>query len=229
MQNKLPQFEPNQVLNSEHLNLMVEYLEEQTRLTRNHIMGNGIVSGLGVKRSGNTVTITEGVGVTSAGYLLIVQTNKLETGTEIIPKGTDYNKKRKFNPKFLLFPYKGDTSSTYNTYDLFNNLGDIWQLVETAVKDDIDPANVKMLTPAELDNKVVVLFLQIQVKELKSCEADNCMELGKQWNYSVIPLLMTKTDADTLLLNENKLIVQSPPGSPRHRLRNFQEVSTWMF
>lgn len=201
MQNTLPQFEPNQVLNSDHLNQVVLYLEEQGRLTRNHLLGNGIVSGLELKRSGNTeVTISEGVGVSSAGYLLMPQSDNFITaaGKRVIA----YNKKRKFEPKSLLFPYTGNSDDLSISYALFAGLGDIFQLVETAVADNIDPGNVTALAKAELDNNVVVLFLQLQVKELKSCEADSCMELGRQWNFSVVPLLLTKADADKLLQNE---------------------------
>lgn len=204
MQNKLPNFEANQVLSNEHLNQIVAYLEEQGRLTRNHLLGNGIVSGLEVRRTAATsLTITEGVGVSSAGYLMLPQSDNFQTdakGKRFIA----FNKRRKFEPKFLLFPYKDDLVNTFNAYDLFAGLGEVWQLVETAVPNNTDPTNVFLLTPADLNNNVVVLFLQIQVKELKSCEADSCMELGRQWTYSVVPLLMSKADADKLLQNENK-------------------------
>jgi hypothetical protein len=65
MQNKLPQFEANQVLSNVHLNQFIEYLEEQGRLTRNQLLGAGIVSGLDVKRdSATSISIYEGVAVT---------------------------------------------------------------------------------------------------------------------------------------------------------------------
>jgi len=220
MQNKLPNFEANQVLSNEHLNQIVAYLEEQGRLTRNHLLGNGIVSGLEVHRTGAaTVAISEGVGVSSAGYLMLQQSDNFladASGKRFIA----YNKRRRFEPRFLLFPYKNDLVNTFNAYDLFADLGEVWQLVETAVPNNTDPTNVFMLNAADLNNNVAVLFLQIQVKELKSCEADTCMELGRQWNYSVVPLLMSKADADKLLQNESKFNPAPTPGSDMDPLLN---------
>src|SRR5215203_4883247 len=101
----LPQFEANQVLSNAHLNQIVEYLEEQGRLTRNHLLGYGVVSGLEIKRTAATsISISEGVAVTSAGYLVVpdMQNAQLDAkGKRIL----QYNKKRNFNPQNLLFPY----------------------------------------------------------------------------------------------------------------------------
>lgn len=96
------------MLSNEHLNQIVAYLEEQGRLTRNHLLGNGIVSGLEVRRTAATsLAITEGVGVSSAGYLMLPQSDNFQTdakGKRFIA----FNKRRKFEPRFLLFPYKDD-------------------------------------------------------------------------------------------------------------------------
>lgn len=204
MQNKLPQFEANQVLSNVHLNQMIEYLEEQGRLTRNHLLGNGIVSGLDLKRESNTsLAIYEGVGVTSAGYLVVPDSANWQTDT----KGRrfiGYNRRRKFEPKNLLFPHKGDFQTLAGNYSLFDGTAsDIFQLIETSAPATTD-VNVKNLTADDLNNHIVILFLQIQVKELKSCEGDDCIDLGKEWSYTVIPLLVSKTDADKILQNENK-------------------------
>ena len=45
MQTSYPVFESGQVLTSRHLNDLVEYLDEQDRLTRNKLVGIGIVCG----------------------------------------------------------------------------------------------------------------------------------------------------------------------------------------
>src|SRR6478735_7981537 len=74
-----PEFVPDQVLTSDHLNELFEYLDEQERMTRANLLGVGIVCGLEVKTAGNTVTITKGVGVTSAGYLIRQETDKVYT------------------------------------------------------------------------------------------------------------------------------------------------------
>ena len=48
MQTSYPVFESGQVLTSKHLNDLVEFLEQPDRLTRNKLIGIGIVCGLEV-------------------------------------------------------------------------------------------------------------------------------------------------------------------------------------
>jgi len=73
-QNKYPVFEANQVLTSGHLNDIVNYLDEQERLTRANLIGIGITCGLKITFDKTTMTIhvSKGAGVTSKGYLVVV-------------------------------------------------------------------------------------------------------------------------------------------------------------
>ena len=68
-----PQFAPNQILTSNNLNQLYDYLGEQQRLTRTHLIGIGIVCGLeaSLNDEGTQLTISRGCGVTSAGHLII--------------------------------------------------------------------------------------------------------------------------------------------------------------
>lgn len=72
--NGYPIFAANQVLKYTDLNSLVAYLDQQTRLTRTHLIGIGIVCGL--EPSSNylpaaaKILISEGCGVTSEGYLI---------------------------------------------------------------------------------------------------------------------------------------------------------------
>ena len=67
-----PKFEPNQVLTSEQLNQLTAYFDKHDRLTRSKLIGVGIVCGFKVKfdRAPVKITITEGVGITTEGYLI---------------------------------------------------------------------------------------------------------------------------------------------------------------
>src|SRR5437660_11291192 len=65
-----PVFEADQVLRSDHLNNMFNYLDDQNRLTRRNLIGIGIVCGLDVFNDKETITITKGLGVTSLGYII---------------------------------------------------------------------------------------------------------------------------------------------------------------
>src|SRR5690242_1556683 len=65
-------FEADQVLTYNQLNSLTDYLSDQERLTRVALLGVGIVGGLRVARSGATVTVTKGLGITTDGDLLAV-------------------------------------------------------------------------------------------------------------------------------------------------------------
>ncbi len=80
MQTSYPVFESGQVLTSAHLNDLVEYLEPQDRLTRNKLIGIGIVCGLevGYEPDENHIRITGGCAVTSQGYLIVQKTCLLD-------------------------------------------------------------------------------------------------------------------------------------------------------
>src|SRR5678809_1361501 len=64
-------FEPDQVLTNDHLNEMFDYLDTQERLTRNKLIGIGIVCGLEINSQPSSINISKGCGVTSKGYLLV--------------------------------------------------------------------------------------------------------------------------------------------------------------
>ena len=67
-----PVFENGQVLTSEHLNDIVDYLEPQDRLTRSRLIGIGVVCGFrpAWRASAQTLTLSHGAAVTSEGYLI---------------------------------------------------------------------------------------------------------------------------------------------------------------
>src|SRR5271166_2684835 len=74
MFDRFPVFEANQVLTSGHLNDVFNYLDQQTRQTRTHLIGIGIVCGLDLKldtSAGTAVDLSKGCGVTSEGYLIV--------------------------------------------------------------------------------------------------------------------------------------------------------------
>ncbi|MBD2211450.1 hypothetical protein H6G27_16485 [Nostoc linckia FACHB-104] len=71
-----PIFMPNQVLTKDDLNLVVNYLDGQNRLTRAYLIGTGIVWGMDLSSTFDTkkaqIQISAGCGITSEGYLISV-------------------------------------------------------------------------------------------------------------------------------------------------------------
>ena len=63
-------FERDQVLTETQLNSVVEYLDDQSRLTRTQLLGIGIVGGLWPSLGKEQLVVSKGVGVTSDGDLI---------------------------------------------------------------------------------------------------------------------------------------------------------------
>lgn len=70
--NAYPHFMPNQLLKSSTLNGYFAFLDEQTRLSRVHFMGRGIVEGLGFSVTEDALTIQPGVALNKDGWLVQV-------------------------------------------------------------------------------------------------------------------------------------------------------------
>ncbi|MEM7105403.1 MAG: ribosomal protein L7/L12 [Bacteroidota bacterium] len=175
IKNILPKFEANQVLTSQHLNDLVEYLDQQERLTRSQLIGIGNVCGLRLeRRTSKSLTITKGCGITSEGRLIT------------LPE-VEYT-------HILSDPYEFPENVSY---DAFDGLGDMHLLLDSDVLPD-----ARALKATDLDNQVLVLFLECYEKELKNCEGEDCMEKGIEITYTIRPLLMSKNAARQLIQHE---------------------------
>lgn len=174
IQNTYPVFESNQVLTSAQLNSLVNYLDQQNRLTRAKLIGMGVVCGLQIdySKTNRTITISKGTGITSEGYL--INLGDCET--------VKYR------------PYKLPPGTIYEPFVGADNRQDInlWELLTSAADDGPD---VKTLdNETFLADKVVLLFIESFDKDLKSCLGKSCDELGKQRILTVRKLLISKTD-----------------------------------
>src|SRR5690606_7765484 len=170
-----PEFVPDQLLTSEHLNQLFGYLEEQGRLTRTNLIGLGIVCGLEVKTNaaGTALTITKGCGVTSEGYLVSV------------PEPT-YSSSKPFN------------AVQERIYDRFvdggkNQLFNIDELKQAAVEEGTTALNSSFLA-----DKVVLIFVEILEEGAKNCNPNSCDDKGINVTVTFKPLLVNKEDAKSL-------------------------------
>ena len=189
-----PEFVPDQLLTSEHLNQLFGYLEEQNRLTRTNLIGMGIVCGLevSINPERSQITISKGCGVTSEGYLATID----------------------------------ETNNTYTAYKEFNAVQELMydQFVDGSKNprfhiDELWPVSTETGTTAlnspagYLDDKVVLLFVEILKEGAKNCNPNSCDDKGIQVTVTVRPLLIKKTDADALAIAKsaiNKLAVNLP-------------------
>ncbi len=178
--NTYPVFESNQVLTSTQLNSLVNYLDQQNRLTRTRLIGMGVVCGLELSHDPATdeITISKGTGITSEGYLISMgECVTVKYREYTLPPGTIYE------------PFVDPNT---NVMDI-----SLWELL---TDDADDKAGVTPLdTPGDfLDNKVVLLFIESYDKDLKSCLGKSCDELGKERILTIRKLLISETDLETV-------------------------------
>ena len=175
-----PVFEANQVLSNAHLNDLFEYLDEQTRLTRSNLIGIGIACGLEVTfEAPGTVGLSKGCGVTSQGYL-IVEPDDLDLAfvrPYTLPVERGY-------PPFV--------ESGTNPAEQF----DLWELFP----DDDEPGAQPLATSGlVLDDKAVLLFLELRQDGLRNCSPNNCDDRGAEVTATVRRLLIDVTDLDKVI------------------------------
>ncbi|MCC6371441.1 MAG: hypothetical protein IT236_10595, partial [Bacteroidia bacterium] len=178
--NQLPVFEANQVLTSSQLNSMVDYLDQQNRITRVNLIGTGIACGLEVRKNATDteLTITKGMGITSNGYLISLGEDRPATKyrTYFLPQGTRY------------IPFE-------------NNSGVVDVTLYELLTEDVTifPSDTPVtLDSTFLSNKVVLLFLEVVDVDLQSCLGKACDEHGKQRSFNLRKLLISKTDMNKI-------------------------------
>lgn len=177
------------MLTSKHLNDLVNYLEEQERLTRNRLFGIGIACGLELSLSpdGSTVSISPGVGITSDGHLVAFH-------------GKTFGETAHYS---FFRPF---TFGEREPYDFFKKTGkqtDLYELFEQKVE-EAEPFT-------ELDNGiedyVVFLFLDCLDKKLKNCIENDCNEKGTERSFTLRPLLVKRSDTRDIICREEELNV----------------------
>ncbi|MFB6454701.1 hypothetical protein ACE38W_05460 [Chitinophaga sp. Hz27] len=179
-----PYFEANQVLTSDQLNLLFEYNDEQNRLTRTNLIGIGIVCGLEAAKStdGTSITITRGCGVTSAGYLVVLDPDTTYTYRK------DY--KQPDPVKYDVFIHKDNSNNDVQI--------PLWELL-TAMPPNNSDSSITTLDNNFLADKVVMLFVELNQTENKNCLPNSCDDKGATVNITIQPLLIKTSDIDTYL------------------------------
>ncbi|SHO62235.1 carboxypeptidase-like regulatory domain-containing protein [Algoriphagus zhangzhouensis] len=178
-----PIFEGSQVLTSDQLNQLSAYLDQQNRLTRSKLIGMGIVCGLQIQPFPNGLSISKGLGITSEGFL--IQNGKRFDATHYrpytLPEGVSY--------KPFGFPEQDVT---------------LWELLSEEPEDETDVK--KLNNPATfLNNKFVLLYLEIFDKDLKSCLGNACDDKGQDRLLTLRRLVVSKADLDIILTRSSNV------------------------
>lgn len=169
-------FERDQVLTETQLNSVVEYLDDQSRLTRTQLLGIGIVGGLWPSLGKEQLVVSKGVGVTSDGDLLGLSADTI------------------FD-RWL--PY--DESAP--AYDAFYDGEKRLPLIELLARDD--PREGKPL--AELSDSpekmVAIAFMESYENDPDLCTGGDCDNKGRTARNTQRLLLIHREVAEKIRLN----------------------------
>lgn len=185
--NTYPVFVADQVLTADQLNEIVNYLDQQERLTRNKLIGIGIVCGMELSVAADSITMSEGCGVTSEGYLIVEPETKF---THYHPYDL---------PEYFSTEYKA-------MYDNWHK----WELLTAQQSLQFDDAVSLKDNAGFTKDKVVVLLLEMTEKPLKNCTDTNCDDKGESIEFNIKPLLVNATDLDKVI---NTIDVQPLSGN----------------
>jgi hypothetical protein len=180
-----PIFEGSQVLTSTQLNQLAAYLDQQGRLTRSKLIGMGIVCGMQIQPYPQGLQITKGLGITSEGFLIQAGTfNATHYRPYSLPEGVAYK------------PFK-DVDHEVSLFELLTEV----PTDSTGVKKLTNPANF-------LNDKYVLIFIEIFDKDLKSCLGNACDDRGQDRLLTLRRLVVNGSDLDKILTKSSN--VKSP-------------------
>jgi hypothetical protein len=177
-------FKTNQLLTAAHLNSIGRFFDYQDRLTRARMLGVGIVCGLNVNIAQRSITVSKGVGVTSDGDLLSIDTDAAYTG---------------------IAPYDDKDAQ----YDLFRSLVNdretpaLWHLTQDQQEDGFTPVSVFFENGKNPADYVAVLYNSQFVKDTDNCSGEDCDGKADMYHNSIRVLLMHRSDYDKIV-KENK-------------------------
>lgn len=175
--NNYPLFAADQVLKAEHLNELFDYLDQDHRLTRRCLLGMGIVCGLDIHWSQNTLFISKGLASTSEGYNISLEASQFT-------HYRDYTLPEDFQPN-------DDTENDYKP--VYSSL-DLKRLILSKDKKSNDKTIFSL--GAEMNRWAIMLFLERVETDLKNCTTTDCDDKGKKVIFNVIPLLVSINDYD---------------------------------
>ncbi len=199
-----PSFQPNQVLTSTHLNSLAHYLEQQDRLSRQKLIGIGIVCGLEVNLNSGTdtkVIINNGVGITSQGFLISLKRSEY---THVRPYHDPAQYSHFINP---------DSESSYPLLELLDSPG--------LTNDE----TIERLSDEHIQDKVVVLYLEILEVDTDKCLDESCDEKGKRWQFEVRKLLIDQEVMETIIRESLDIPSNDSLGqhfNPEYNLSSFE-------
>lgn len=194
-------FVDDQVLTKDQLNGFISYFEDQDRMTRAFLHGVGTVCGFKLKNvSEKSITITQGVGVTTDGDLITLRQPVSAGGVKSIELDElVFTHFRKFEDKFAAYPFFQRVKTvgkkvTTERMELLELLPE-----ET---DNSTPLE-KLENPENLKEMTALLYLESYAKEGDLCTTIDCDNQGVEQVARLRVLLISKKDAEYIGNNDS--------------------------
>lgn len=191
-------FEDNQVLTKDQLNEFINYFEDQDRISRIFLSGVGIVCGFSLKINAakTIITITQGTGVSTDGDLFKLKNNIAQSAL----KSIDLNQ-----IQYTHFKTFEDSYAGYSFFKkLVNENGKItsksMDLLELLPETGENTSLINTLP--NLNDKVVLLYLESYPKGADLCTSIDCDNQGVEQVARLRVLLVSKADAALIAGND---------------------------
>ncbi|MBN1340817.1 MAG: hypothetical protein JXA03_15925 [Bacteroidales bacterium] len=178
-------FVKDQVLTEVQLNEIIDFFEDQHRVTRTCLIGTGIVCGLPLTRHNTTKVIKMGAGVaiTTDGDLLKITDTEFKYFRDYAqPDGAHYDP----------FYYKHGLEEKFIT---------LFELLTEEQKDGLnssDYGEIKDLD-GKISNWVAILYLEYYLKDPENCTPTDCDNMGSRQVAKPKVLVLSKTDMDKMI------------------------------
>lgn len=182
-------FVPDQVLTHTQLNGIIDFFEDQNRMTRLRLSGSGIVCGFELSVVANKLNLSQGTGITTDGDLVY---NTTTDGTDVVTHCDAI--------EFSNFIEYDDSKNDY-----FKDLipaykdGAILELLPTGVtvSDSIpvEPIDLNAFpTPQSdgLDQYVFFIYVEAYEKEAGACTSTSCENQGNERVHNIHYLMVPK-------------------------------------
>jgi glutathione peroxidase-family protein len=184
-------FEDDQVLTAKQMNTFLNYFDDQDRMSRICLSGVGIVCGFEVKyntvENPNVLVLTQGCGFTTDGDLFHLWEN---IGNEGL-KTFDFD--QIIYDTYVSFT---DNKALYKPY--FYNGEDQIELWELLPVDSIISGQA-ISDKSDLNDMVVLLYLESYPQDSDLCVGINCDNLGVKEVQNLRVLMVSKANADHIL------------------------------
>lgn len=191
----------DQVLTHYQLNETIDYFDDQNRLQNVYLTGTGIACGFQVSTNADydTVTITQGTGITTDGDLIKLkkETNK--------PLATAL-KQKLFSIDFPTIDYKSyklfdnDKANYAHFLDNSNEMLTMWELLpEKSVGTPLDSGEALLTDFVDLKDHVVLLYLEHYTKDASLCDEIDCSNKGGEEIFNLRVLVVSQETADVII------------------------------